>query len=176
MNWDAIGAIAELLGAIGVIASLVYLAVQIRHGQRAVRASTYQQYRQGNHQAINSALTVPGLASTVSSGLVDFEQLDPEDAFRFTFWINGVMHSYDNACYQYRLGMLDDDRWAMHRADIVQFFETPGVAQWWRSNAPSQVDFKARRGGVVRGGGATYSPEFVALVSEILGEEPDRAD
>ncbi len=30
MNWDAIGAIAELLGAIGVIASLVYLAAQIR--------------------------------------------------------------------------------------------------------------------------------------------------
>jgi len=26
MNWDAIGAIAELLGAVGVIASLVYLA------------------------------------------------------------------------------------------------------------------------------------------------------
>ncbi len=30
MNWDAIGAIAELLGAVGVIASLVYLATQIR--------------------------------------------------------------------------------------------------------------------------------------------------
>ena len=29
MNWDAIGAIAELLGAVGVIASLVYLATQI---------------------------------------------------------------------------------------------------------------------------------------------------
>jgi hypothetical protein len=31
MNWDAIGAIAELLGAIGVIASFVYLATQIQH-------------------------------------------------------------------------------------------------------------------------------------------------
>jgi hypothetical protein len=31
MKWDAIGAIAELLGAIGVVASLVYLATQIRH-------------------------------------------------------------------------------------------------------------------------------------------------
>ena len=47
MNWDAIGAIAELLGAIGVIASLVYLAGQIRHSReqleqdtRATRASS----------------------------------------------------------------------------------------------------------------------------------------
>lgn len=31
MNWEAIGAIAELLGAVGVSLSLVYLAVQVRH-------------------------------------------------------------------------------------------------------------------------------------------------
>ncbi len=35
MNWDAIGAIAELLGAIGVIASLVYLARQMSQNTRA---------------------------------------------------------------------------------------------------------------------------------------------
>ena len=29
MNWEAIGAIAELIAAIGVIASLIYLAKQI---------------------------------------------------------------------------------------------------------------------------------------------------
>ena len=32
MNWTAIGAIAELLGAVGVIASLLYLARQMRNG------------------------------------------------------------------------------------------------------------------------------------------------
>ena len=38
MNWDAIGAIAELLGAIGVIASLVYLATQIREAREQIQA------------------------------------------------------------------------------------------------------------------------------------------
>ena len=33
MNWDAIGAIAETLGAVGVIASLVIFATQIRHSR-----------------------------------------------------------------------------------------------------------------------------------------------
>ena len=36
MNWDAIGAIAELLGAIGVIASLIYLATQVRQNREQV--------------------------------------------------------------------------------------------------------------------------------------------
>ena len=42
MNWDAIGAVAELLGAIGVIASLIYVATQIRRNTSAVYAIAYQ--------------------------------------------------------------------------------------------------------------------------------------
>jgi hypothetical protein len=37
MNWDAIAATAELLGATGVILSLVYLAAQVRQGATARR-------------------------------------------------------------------------------------------------------------------------------------------
>jgi len=34
MNWDAIGAIAEAIGAAGVVASLLYLAREIRTSAR----------------------------------------------------------------------------------------------------------------------------------------------
>ncbi len=34
--------LAQILGAIGVIASLIYVAIQIRNYARAVRAATYQ--------------------------------------------------------------------------------------------------------------------------------------
>ena len=40
MNWEALGAIGEIVGAIAVIATLGYLAVQIRHNSRSVEAST----------------------------------------------------------------------------------------------------------------------------------------
>jgi hypothetical protein len=36
MNWEALGAIAEALGAVGVIATLVYLASQIRQNSREI--------------------------------------------------------------------------------------------------------------------------------------------
>ena len=39
MNWDAIDAIGEILGASAVVASLVYLAVQIRHNTKQVDAT-----------------------------------------------------------------------------------------------------------------------------------------
>jgi len=129
MSWEAIGAIAELLGAVGVIASLVYLGTQIRDGQRALRASTYQQFRQGNRVTLNLALAAPGLTRTVRAAL-------------------------------------DEDRWAMHRGDIVRFFARPGVIQWWLGNPDPGSKYAG-------GGRDEFSPEFVALVEEILGEQAE---
>ena len=106
MNWDAIGATAETLGAVGVIASLVYLARQIRDGQRALRAGSYQQFRQDIFQSWQFGVKDPQTARAIRSGRANFAELDEEDAFQFDFWIHGLMHSYDNAFYQYRKGML----------------------------------------------------------------------
>ena len=39
MNWNAIGAIGEVVGATGVIATLIYLSVQIRQNTKAVRGA-----------------------------------------------------------------------------------------------------------------------------------------
>jgi hypothetical protein len=159
MNWDAIGAIAELLGAIGVIASLVYLGRQIRDGQRALRASSYQQFRQDIFQTMNRGMTEPRIAQATRSGMANLAELDEEDAYQFGFWAHGVMHSYDNAYYQYRMGMLDDERWEMHRADVASLFtDNPGVVQWWRHAI----------------GRSAFSAAFRALVEEILGEESER--
>jgi hypothetical protein len=40
MDWDALGGVAELLGAIGAIASLFYVASQIRRNSTALEAAT----------------------------------------------------------------------------------------------------------------------------------------
>jgi hypothetical protein len=38
MRWDAVGAIGEILGALAVVATLFYLARQIRHNTIVARA------------------------------------------------------------------------------------------------------------------------------------------
>ena len=40
MNWDAIGAIAELLGALAVLITVAFLAVQMRQNTRALRSES----------------------------------------------------------------------------------------------------------------------------------------
>jgi hypothetical protein len=43
MNWDALGAIAEMLGSIGVIGSLVFLGLQTRKNTKEVARSNSRQ-------------------------------------------------------------------------------------------------------------------------------------
>ena len=42
MDWDAIGAIGEVLGALAVVGSLVYLAIQIRSSTKLAKAQMFQ--------------------------------------------------------------------------------------------------------------------------------------
>jgi ABC-type molybdate transport system permease subunit len=42
MNWEAIGVAGEIIGAIAVLATLIYLAVQVRESSKAKRLQTVQ--------------------------------------------------------------------------------------------------------------------------------------
>jgi len=42
MNWDAIGSIGEIAGAIGVVVSLVYLATQIRQNSAWLKSTVIE--------------------------------------------------------------------------------------------------------------------------------------
>ncbi|HEY5647584.1 MAG TPA: hypothetical protein VIS76_16660 [Pseudomonadales bacterium] len=54
MNWEAIGAIGETLGALAVFITLVYLAVQVRHARSEARRALSQ----GRGSALRDVLTL----------------------------------------------------------------------------------------------------------------------
>ena len=47
MNWEAIGAIGEIVGAIAVVATLAYLATQVRYARLAASDNSRQNRTQG---------------------------------------------------------------------------------------------------------------------------------
>lgn len=65
MNWDAIGSVAELLGAAGVIVSLLYLSYRIRLNTKTVKAeatqATYTGWADFNYDLSNRCLDLVGI-------------------------------------------------------------------------------------------------------------------
>ena len=50
MNWEAIGAVGEILGAIAVLVTLIYLATQIKQHTLATRAVTNSAYAEAGRE------------------------------------------------------------------------------------------------------------------------------
>jgi hypothetical protein len=64
MNWEAIGAIAEAMGAVGVIATLAYLSIQLRQNTNSVQAASAATHA----QAVSSFVSL--LAQDEAAGLL----------------------------------------------------------------------------------------------------------
>ena len=140
MNWDAVGAIAELAGALGVVASLAYLAVQIRQNtaqmERSARASRGAAYQGvvGYMQGHSSPVALDADTSEiVRQGLQDIGSLSEAEHFRFNWIMGGQLISYDNAFYQSKDGVVSLERWETMLCQLRWFLAAPGFRDWWES-------------------------------------------
>ena len=89
MKWEDIGEIAELLGALGVIVSLVYLAKQISNTNQNVDQNTKALLNQGEAASISGVSEIvlpqiadPAIAELMFKGHSEFDHLDSVDRYR----------------------------------------------------------------------------------------------
>lgn len=114
MNWDAIGAIEEIIGALAVVISLVYLATQIRQNNKLAQAHT-------RHEVTNAAVVggkllaeSPDIAfyiQKINSG----EEVEPHELFRTYALAYFSTRSWENIHYQCLQGMLTESEWIPFR-------------------------------------------------------------
>ena len=108
MNWDALAAIAEALGAIGVVASLIYVGYQVRETRKAVRAATAQARTDLGVQLITSRYTSDIAELLEKSALTDTE-LSAAEAFKLNSFFTAHVRHCQNLYYQHREGLLDEN-------------------------------------------------------------------
>jgi hypothetical protein len=59
MNWDAIGAIGEILGALVVLLTLIYLATQVRQSNRIGTIASVAEFRTMAQAVNRSIMEIP---------------------------------------------------------------------------------------------------------------------
>jgi len=90
MNWDAIGAIGEIAGAIGVIVSLIYLASQIRNQNTESRLTAINNMTSQWNAFMGDLATNTELARIWDKGLQNFNALDSTERVQFSTHLNRV--------------------------------------------------------------------------------------
>lgn len=129
IEWSALlGNVGEFVGSVAVLATLVYLAVQVRHSRElllrsdSVARSEVYQARTALRMDVLKFLAVgeanalmhrwqagaagEDLASLVSS----YDALSPREQQQLTLIHRIGLNTVDNSLYQHRLGLLDDEQ------------------------------------------------------------------
>ena len=135
MNVETINAIAQLTAAIGVIASLFYLGVQIRQNTRSMRAIVVDALA----HAMVDLLSVQGPELTRSFSIVteDWGRASEEDRLRALPFLFATFKLFENAWFQQRQGTLSAEQWQGWDAYIRTYYHRPGTKTWWSMRRPA---------------------------------------
>ncbi len=126
MNWNAIQAVAELVAAIGVLASLLYLAVQVRQNTASVRADSAARVAESIAQSRRAVWTDPAVAALYERALAGKPLGNSTDAIRVrAVWLT-ILKDFEALFHQSRSGRLPPDIDAAWRKEMVLYFATPG--------------------------------------------------
>jgi len=128
MSWDAIAAISEGLGAIGVIATVIYLAFQIRQNTKSIQGST-EQAMMSQEMAVYAFLAQ--YANIFGRGCAGIEDLDNDEADIFEYLVSAVASQSYSAFVQYQRNLIAESVWVAYIADWNGFVERPGFRLAW---------------------------------------------
>ncbi len=162
---QTLGNFGEFVGAIAVVATLVYLAMQVRHSKEAMEANT-RSLDEGRRLALaqayeNRTVTLlDNLRDIRDSRHVElFATADsdrPEDQIRTRLWLRWWANYLDNVYYQYQQGFIDEE-----------FYESP---------FKGLVRRDARHWEALRIGQGSRRPRFRAEVERILSESEHESE
>ena len=127
MNWEAIAAISESLGAAAVVVSLLYLATQVRQNTRQSRSTAQQAVIQELGQALRAQAQSREWAELLSRGLEDLDSLDPVARLQFTTHVGQIMRLYESAYLHYLDGALDGRFWRGLERAMADILAYPGM-------------------------------------------------
>lgn len=122
--------IAEIIGSIGIIASLVFVGLQVRQNTHQVEAASYQTGI-AYIDAINNLATDPDTAELVIKGLKDFEALSQVEKARFDGIVYNVMNKFFLARQVYLQGSLARSDYETYEDLLARILRSPGAALWF---------------------------------------------
>ena len=130
MNIQDLGSLGELVAAIATVATLGYLAIQIRQNTTQSRAYTQRDLlteiaKDNEKSARNPALT--------RKGLVGYSALTDDEKIEFADLMLSMAVRFEASLRLYRDGLLDELLFEGHRRWVLAWLTTPGGREWWAS-------------------------------------------
>ena len=140
MNWEAIGAVGDALGAVGVIVTLAYLAAQMRVNTIALRNETLRDSMQMIIDSYSTVIAHEDVAALYLKGMDDFDALSEVEQIRFHYVCCQRLHaastqiSFQDVAGQHLSAVQTQlEPW------VGRMMQRRGFRQWWDSRGRAVV-------------------------------------
>ena len=133
MNWEAIGAIAELIATIAVVISLGYLSVQIRRQTVETKLAAGNEFANQLNNVFANLSDNAELASLFFQGINDFHSLSPGQKIQISTYFNRMLRIVEGMFHQHKQGRIDSAIWSGLDREMQDICRYPGMKSWWET-------------------------------------------
>ena len=139
MTITELGSLGELVGAGATVATLLYLAIQIRANTKMMNAQSDHARHQLSSQ-INVVLAQdPQLAGVFRRGLESFDALEPDEQVQFTFTMAEFVHTIEMTYTDTARGVCHDATFESAWRGIQHLLASPGGSAYWKLHSKRGV-------------------------------------
>lgn len=131
LEMENIRLFCEVIGAIAIVISLVYLGIQVSDSARAVRSETANSSSTSMSNWYVSVGSDKEASRIVFNGFTAPSQLDRLETAQFIYLIHGLFLEYQAAYYSSVQGTLDVEMQESLTNTILGVRELPGVELYW---------------------------------------------
>ena len=128
MNWDAIGAFGEIVGALAVVLSLIYVGRQFRISSTYALETIY-------FQTSNNFSSTEENARVVRLGNLDYEALSPDEKQHYALLIHNLFSAIDAIYIQSRRGLMTSESAERGLKVAHYYYSQPGFRVLWDQGA-----------------------------------------
>jgi hypothetical protein len=133
MTLEDLANLSDVIAGVGVIASLIFVGIQMRQSTIAIKAQIYENMTSGY---LSFASVIMPYAKVFSKGISanndDFNAFSSEEKLIYFSTIFCLFKHFENMHSQYLNGLIDKETWDAWSEHIRMYFHLPGVREvWW---------------------------------------------
>ena len=132
MSLGDLANIGQVIGAIAVVISLIYVALQIRQNTNAVRSATAQSVHEHFANWYHLIAADAELSRIAANGLRDYQSLSENERTRFIAAFMSFLSYSQNAFLKWRQGLLAPSLWLGWEQVMMNLFGAPGGKAFWK--------------------------------------------
>ena len=136
---------AEIVGAFGIVLSLVFVGIQIKDNSDILAAQAVFDLRESNSLMVRDLITDHEFSDVILRGHNDYELLTDHEKIRYAVWVNEVLTHRMTAWKYAEKGLLDAEEIESWQNHTCQFLALPGPRMIWErpEEAWIRADFRA---------------------------------